>query len=174
MKDKIEEPEVQELSDGVPNHINENIITDDNMKYLNFYEKLKKKLTGFKGVSKGKFGVFTEYLFLLPDFFILLCRLSADSRVNKFLKTKIVAIIAYVIMPLDLLPDFIPVIGYVDDLVLVVMGLNMILNQIGQNILLDNWSGSSNMLEMLQKISNLAEKFLDKNLLSKIKKMLKK
>ncbi|MCD8479868.1 MAG: DUF1232 domain-containing protein [Candidatus Cloacimonetes bacterium] len=77
-------------------------------------------------------------------------------------------------MPIDLIPDFIPVIGYMDDLVFVVLGLNLILNDIDPKILRDNWSGEGDILAQLQKISAMAEGFLDRNLLQKIKQWLRK
>ena len=83
-------------------------------------------------------------------------------------------VVAYVMMPVDLIPDFIPVIGLVDDLVLVVMALNMILNEIDPKILSDNWSGEGEVLEHLKKITAVAEQFLDKHLLQKIKNVLKR
>jgi uncharacterized membrane protein YkvA (DUF1232 family) len=83
-------------------------------------------------------------------------------------------IIAYLILPLDIIPDFIPVIGYVDDLVLVVLGLNLILNEIDEKILRDNWSGEGDVLAQMQKISASADRFLDRNLIAHIRRWLKK
>ncbi len=171
MKEYDEQLETEEFPDGAPDYVNNNTITDEEKKFLKFYDKLRKKLDGSN--KTGMSGL-TEYLFLLPDFFILLLRVYADKRVDKSIKLKVVAILAYVMMPLDFLPDFIPFVGYTDDLLLVVTGLNMILNQIGSNTLLDNWSGSYNMLEHIQKIINLAELFLDKNLFRKLERIIKK
>jgi len=50
--------------------------------------------------------------------------------------------------------------------------LNMVLNDIDEKILLDNWSGEARLLDVLQRITATAEQFLDKNLLSRIKKLL--
>ena len=144
-------------------------------KNLLFYEKLRDRITSFANDKAGKdAGRFAEYVLALPDFFILLCRLAVDSRVNTSQKVLVGGIIAYVISPIDLIPDFIPVIGYVDDLVLVVFGLNIILNDLEKQILLDNWSGQQDVLELLQKVTSAAENFLDKNLLRKIKKWIGK
>ena len=110
----------------------------------------------------------------LQDFFVLLCRLAIDERVTKSQKAIVGGIIAYVIMPIDIIPDFIPIIGYVDDLVLVVYGLNLILNELDKQIIIDNWSGEEDVLELLQKITLTAEKFLEKNILNKIKKWIGK
>ncbi len=149
------------------------IFTDDERK-MQFYEKLRKKVRQVSKEKAGKAGVLTEYLFLLPDFFILVTRLAMDERVPTKKKIFAGAIIAYMMLPIDIIPDFIPVLGHLDDLVLVVLGLNMILNDIDQQILIDNWSGEGNLLELLQTISAKAENFLDKNVYVKIKKWLSK
>ena len=100
--------------------------------------------------------------------------MALDKRVPVKQKMIMGGVVAYVMMPVDLIPDFIPVIGLVDDLVLVVMALNMILNEIDPKILSDNWSGEGEVLEHLKKITAVAEQFLDKHLLQKIKNVLKR
>lgn len=139
-------------------------------KKLKFYEKLRTTISKFAEAKGGEHaGVFTKYLFALPDFFILLCRLAADKRVSKNQKILVGGIIAYVISPIDIIPDFIPFVGYVDDLILVVYGLNIVLNELDKKVLLENWSGEDDVLKLLQKITYVAENFLDKNILRKIK-----
>ena len=136
---------------------------------LKFYEILRKRINKFilayAGENSNKI---TNYLLALPDFFILLCRLAVDKRVSSSQKLFVGGIIAYVMLPIDIIPDFIPIIGYVDDLVLVVFGLNLILNELDKEILLENWSGGEDVLTLLQKITDAAEKFLDKNLSKRI------
>jgi uncharacterized membrane protein YkvA (DUF1232 family) len=149
------------------------IFTDDERK-LQFYEKLRAKVRTYSKEKGGKFGILAEYLFLLPDFFILVCRLAMDERVPTKKKVIAGAIVTYLILPIDLIPDFIPVIGHIDDLVLAVLGLNLILNDIDQQILIDNWSGEGNILELLQTITHKAEQFLDKNFMQKIKNWINK
>ena len=77
-------------------------------------------------------------------------------------------------MPFDLIPDFIPVIGYVDDLVLAVLGLNLILNELEPKVLRDNWSGEGDVLRQMQQISAAADGFLDRNLMQRIRRWLHK
>ncbi len=142
----------------------------DDQKKLKFYGKLRKKIQEL-AVSKGgnKAGEFTEYVLALPDFFMLLCILYVDKRVAVKQKLLVGGIIAYVISQIDIIPDFIPFIGYIDDLVLVVYGLNVILNEVDKQVLVDNWSGEEDILKLLQKVTYVAENFLDKNILRKIK-----
>ena len=154
--------------------INDRIIDTDHAK-LQFYEKLRKKAKGWTREKTGRVGgKVAEYLFLLPDFFILVCRLAVDKRVPAKQKLMVTGIIAYLIMPFDLIPDFIPIIGYVDDLVLAVLGLNLILNELDPKVLRDNWSGEGDVLGQLQKVSAAADGFLDRNLMQKIRNWLHK
>nr|MDK2850471.1 hypothetical protein [Candidatus Cloacimonadota bacterium] len=172
MEDEVFEP--REIPVEEQAKINDRVVDLDGAK-LKFYENLRKKAKGWTREKTGKVGgKIGEYLFLLPDFFILVCRLAVDKRVSAKQKLMVSGIIAYLILPLDIIPDFIPVIGYVDDLVLVVLGLNLILNEIDDKVLLDNWSGEGNVLKQMQTITNLADRFLDKNLLQKIRQWLKK
>jgi len=105
---------------------------------------------------------------------MLLARLAVDKRVPVKRKLMMGGVVAYLMLPIDIIPDFIPLLGHVDDIVLLVMGLNMVLNDTDQKVLEDNWSGDGDILEIMKKITSTAEKFLDKNVLQKIKKWLGK
>ena len=150
-------------------------LKDIHPRRLQFYEKLREKITGFARTKTGeKGGKFAEYVLALPDFFILLCRLAVDKRVKTSQKVLLGGIIAYVVSPIDIIPDFIPFIGYADDLVLVVFGLNIIMNDLDNQILLDNWSGQQDVMDFMRKITISAENILNRNVLRKIKIFLEK
>ncbi len=164
----------REMNEEEKERIKERIVNIDPPR-VKFYEELRAKIRSWTSKHGGKKGSkLSGYLLLLPDFFILLCRLAVDDRVPRKTKVLVGGIIAYIIMPIDLIPDIIPVIGLMDDLIMAVIGLNMVLNQIDNNILLENWSGEEDLLAMLQKISAMAEHFVDKNILQKIKDWLNK
>lgn len=163
----------QDVSDAEREELDARIVDLDDDK-LKFYEKLRKKARDWTNEKTGKAGnKLAEYLFLLPDFFILVSRVALDKRVPTKRKLMLGGIVAYVMLPLDIIPDFIPILGSVDDLVLVVMGLNMLLNEVDQKVLEDNWSGEGDVLHLMQKITATAEKFLDQKVLARIKKWLK-
>lgn len=63
------------------------------------------------------------FLLYLPKFLKLFWRLLKDSRVALGPKLLLLLVVAYVIAPLDLLPDFLPALGQLDDLVLVFLGM---------------------------------------------------
>jgi uncharacterized membrane protein YkvA (DUF1232 family) len=166
--------ETREIPAEEQDMVNDRIFDEDPVK-LKFYEDLRVKAKKWTNEKTGKVGgTLGEYLFMLPDFFILVSRLAVDKRVSAKNKLFVGGIIAYLILPLDIIPDFIPVIGYVDDLVLVVLGLNLILNEIDEKILRDNWSGEGDVLVQMQKISASADRFLDRNLIARIRRWLKK
>lgn len=136
-----------------------------------FYEKLRSTIDGYSNKKLGDKGnEVVQYLLLLPDLFMLICRLTVDKRVPVGKKVFLGAVLTYLISPIDFIPDFIPVIGYTDDLVLAVFALNNLLNDIDQNIILENWSGKDNILDVIQNVIKSSEKFLDKNILNKIKR----
>lgn len=167
----VEEIETIEVTENIED--SEEIFTDK--KKLQFYEHLRQTVRRAVTQKAGeKSSKIVEYLLTLPDFFILLTRLGLDKRVTKVQKLFVAGIIGYIIMPIDLIPDFIPIFGFVDDLVLVVYALNTMLNEIDPSIVKENWSGDGDVLELLQKITRTAEEFLDKKILKKIKKWIEK
>ena len=172
MKDDIFEG--REIPEAEQEKVKDRILDMDDKK-MQYYEKLRQKAKHWAREKTGKTGsALSEYLFLLPDFFVLVTRLALDKRVPTKRKLMMGGIIAYMMMPIDIIPDFIPILGHVDDMVLLVMELNMVLNDTDQKVLEDNWSGEGNILQIMQKITANAEKFLDKNVLQRIKKWLGK
>lgn len=83
----------------------------------------------------------------IPSFLKLLGRLYRDARVSIVDKGIVLATIGYVVMPMDLIPDFIPFLGQVDDLFLLALALDRLLNNAGIDVLLDHWDGESSTLE---------------------------
>ncbi len=169
-----EDIKAKEINQDEAEQAKEKVIFTDDDRKMKFYEELRRKVRKYSQEKGGKAGVLSEYLFALPDFFVLLTRLAIDDRVPTRKKVFAGAIIAYMIMPIDIIPDFIPILGQIDDLVLAVLGLNMVLNEIDKQVLIDNWSGQGNVLELLQTISAKAEQFLDRKILQRIKSWINK
>ena len=98
----------------------------------------------------------------LPAYLRLLGRLMRDPRVSRLDRFLVVATIAYVINPFDFLPDFIPFVGQIDDIFLLVIALTRLVEEAGRDVLLDNWDGEPEELDKawLRKVAWAASFFL--------------
>jgi uncharacterized membrane protein YkvA (DUF1232 family) len=77
----------------------------------------------------------------VPDCVVLFKRLLADPRVELWRKALLVVVIIYLASPIDLVPDFIPVAGQLDDAILVVIALRVLLHGSGPRLLAEHWPG---------------------------------
>ncbi len=85
----------------------------------------------------------------IPNFLRLLYGLLTDTRVSNVDKLLVAGAIAYVIMPMDLVPDFIPFIGEVDDVFVIVMALQRLISNAGRSVIADHWMGEPGDLSSL-------------------------
>ena len=83
----------------------------------------------------------TQTIRQLPSYLRLLLGLMTDSRVAIVDKALVFGAIAYILMPVDLIPDFIPFIGQVDDVFLLTTALQRLIQQAGRRVVLSHWSG---------------------------------
>lgn len=84
-----------------------------------------------------------------PNLIKLLVRLLRDARVSKMDRVLFGGVIAYVLLPADLLPDFLGVLGLTDDLYLIGLSLNRLFSRAGADILLEHWDGNPRALGYL-------------------------
>ena len=82
------------------------------------------------------------YIKQLPAYLRLLGGLLTDKRVSAVDKLLVAGAIAYIAMPIDLIPDFIPFIGEVDDVFLLVIALQRLVANAGRPVLLAHWTGA--------------------------------
>jgi uncharacterized membrane protein YkvA (DUF1232 family) len=90
-----------------------------------------------------------EYAKQLPQFLKLLWGLIRDPRVAMMDKVLVAGAIAYIVTPMDFIPDFIPFLGEVDDVYLLVMALRRLLENAGRKVLLSHWTGAPEALRTL-------------------------
>src|SRR5438105_15508718 len=89
------------------------------------------------------------YIRQLPHYVRLLGGLIRDPRVAAFDKLLVVGAIAYIVTPIDLIPDFIPFFGEVDDLYVLILALQRLISNAGRVVLLDHWTGDPSDLRDL-------------------------
>ena len=85
----------------------------------------------------------------VPDCLVLFRRLLADPRVPWLRKVALAASIAYLAMPFDLVPDFIPLAGQLDDALIVVLALRGILLGAGDYLVREHWPGPQQSLRVI-------------------------
>ena len=83
-----------------------------------------------------------EILRLLPDLVRLLKRLTGDPTLPRGVRVRVWLLLVYLAIPVDLVPDFIPVVGYADDVVIVALVLRSVARKTGPQTLARHWPGS--------------------------------
>lgn len=97
-----------------------------------------------------------EGLRLLPDLICLLRRLTADTEVPRSVRLGLLALIGYLLLPIDLVPDFIPVLGFADDAVILALALRWAVRRAGRDRVTRHWPGTIEGLWVVQRLSGLA------------------
>ena len=92
--------------------------------------------------SKPDAGRLHEAIRLLPDVVRLLARLARDRSLPLGVRVRLWSLLAYLAMPFDLIPDFIPVIGYADDAIIIALALRSVARRAGPQALHRHWPGN--------------------------------
>jgi uncharacterized membrane protein YkvA (DUF1232 family) len=103
-----------------------------------------------------------EVLLFIPNLMGLLIGLLRDERVSQADKAILAGIVMYVIVPLDVIPDFIPFIGQIDDSYLLAISILRLLNRADRRVVMDHWKGNRDIKELVDSIAKIAEFFLPK------------
>jgi uncharacterized membrane protein YkvA (DUF1232 family) len=77
----------------------------------------------------------------IPDCLVLVARLMRDPRIPRRHKLLLVALAGYLALPFDLVPDFIPVAGQLDDAIIAALVLRSVLHRGGEALLREHWPG---------------------------------
>jgi uncharacterized membrane protein YkvA (DUF1232 family) len=90
---------------------------------------------------------------LVPDCAVLVRRLAGDPRVALRYKLALVVLVAYLALPIDLVPDFIPIAGQLDDVLLVALTLRWVVRGTGPRLVRALWRGTPRGLEMVLRLA---------------------
>ena len=90
---------------------------------------------------------------LIPDCIVLSRRLLSDQRVPRAHKLLLLALVAYLAMPFDLVPDFIPVAGQLDDAIIVALVLRHLLRAADPDLIREHWPGPVQSLRTLLRLT---------------------
>jgi uncharacterized membrane protein YkvA (DUF1232 family) len=91
----------------------------------------------------------------LPDLARLIARLIVDPVLPRGAKIALVAAAMYLASPLDLIPDVIPFVGYVDDLVVAAIVVDGVVNYVDRALLLKYWPGTPESLDRIARVARV-------------------
>jgi uncharacterized membrane protein YkvA (DUF1232 family) len=89
----------------------------------------------------------------IPDCVVMVARLARDGRVARWRRALLLVVLAYLAFPIDLIPDFLPGAGQLDDAVLLVLALRLLLGGADTHILRQAWPGPEASLRLVLRAS---------------------
>jgi len=109
-----------------------------------------------------------ESLLFIPNFLKLVYRLAQDPNVSKTDRALLLGTAAYVLSPWDFLPDVIPFLGQLDDLLLMALVLKRLMDNVSHETLLSYWDGDKDLLGLMESIIDLAVQFVPQGVYRKL------
>jgi uncharacterized membrane protein YkvA (DUF1232 family) len=86
---------------------------------------------------------------VIPDCIVLVARLARDPRVPPSRKLLLLVLVGYLALPFDLIPDFIPVAGQLDDAIIVALVLRRFAKKSGESLIREHWPGPEESLSLI-------------------------
>jgi uncharacterized membrane protein YkvA (DUF1232 family) len=100
-------------------------------------------------IVAGRGGVARDVARFIPDCIALVRGLLRDPRVPRRHKRLLGLLVGYLALPFDLVPDFIPIAGHLDDALIVVLALRVVLRGSGSELVREHWRGPENSLAVV-------------------------
>lgn len=89
----------------------------------------------------------------IPDCVVLVTRLAREPRVPRRRKLLLVAVVGYLSLPFDLIPDFVPIAGQLDDAVIVALTLRHFVKASGEELIRELWPGPEQSLAAILRLA---------------------
>jgi uncharacterized membrane protein YkvA (DUF1232 family) len=89
----------------------------------------------------------------IPDCIVLVTRLARDPRVPRRRKLLLLALVGYLALPFDLVPDFIPIAGQLDDAIIVALVLRSLVRSGGEDLIRELWPGPERSLGLIIRLA---------------------
>jgi uncharacterized membrane protein YkvA (DUF1232 family) len=106
-------------------------------------------------VLRPRGGLLREAVRILPDALRLIRRLAADKTMPPGVRLRLALLLAYLAIPIDLIPDFIPVLGYADDAIIITAVLRSVVRRAGLTAVRSHWPGSDDGFTALCRLAGL-------------------
>ena len=96
-----------------------------------------------------------EALRILPDVLRLVGRLAADGTLPRGVRVRLGLLLAYLAIPIDLIPDFIPILGYADDAIIVTAVLRSVVRRAGLDAVRPHWPGTDDGFTAVTRLTGI-------------------
>lgn len=101
---------------------------------------------------------------LLPNLVKLVGRLLLDPRVPRRSKITLGLAAAYVVSPIDLIPEVIPVIGWADDVLMIMFAIDSLIDRAGPELVDEHWDGPGDLLSLIREVVGISRTVMPKRL----------
>jgi uncharacterized membrane protein YkvA (DUF1232 family) len=106
----------------------------------------------------------TDAVLMMPNIIKLIGRLLKDPRVPRRAKITLGLAAAYVMSPIDLLPEVIPVLGWADDVIIVMFAIDSLIERAGRSVVEEHWDGPGDLLSLVRDVVGLSRNVIPKRL----------
>jgi uncharacterized membrane protein YkvA (DUF1232 family) len=113
-----------------------------------------------------------DAVLMIPNLVKLVGRLLTDPRVPRRAKVVLGFAAAYVASPIDLIPEFIPVIGWADDLLILIYALDSLIERAGKDVVEEHWDGPGDLLGLIRDVMGMGRNLVPKPISRVIERLL--
>lgn len=113
----------------------------------------------------------TDAVFMMPNIVKLVGRLLKDPRVPRRAKITLGLAAAYVVSPVDLIPEIVPVIGWADDIIILMFALDSLIERAGEEVVQEHWDGPGDLLSLVRDVVGLSRNLVPRRLSNLIDRM---
>ena len=112
--------------------------------YEGFYKTLRLNVLAWAAKHAGSGLV--ELILNVPDFFYLLFKLAGDPDVPEKSRAQLILALAYFLSPIDVIPDFLGGVGWLDDLYVALLAVNSLMSSVGPEVVERHWLGEGELI----------------------------
>jgi uncharacterized membrane protein YkvA (DUF1232 family) len=109
-------------------------------------------------LARPRGGLLTHALRILPDVLRLVRRLAADDTLSRGVRIRLGLLLVYLALPIDLVPDVIPVLGYADDAIIATAVLRAVVRRAGIEVVRAHWPGTDDGFTTLARLTGLTSR----------------
>lgn len=122
------------------------------------------EVIGPDGASVHPRRLLVDAAMLLPNLVKLVGRLLRDPRVPRRVKITLGVAAVYAASPIDLVPDFIPVVGWADDVLILMFAIDTLINRAGPELVTEHWDGPGDILMVVKEVVGVSRSLVPRRL----------